>query len=394
MDKQTKILINSSKNVNSVNNDSYDRIEISGSKSEINEYDVRNVINTQEVFEIERNANPIYRIYGKIEYLSLLNGLTNDYSQLGDFFNPQSGDSKTLLNSFDLYLVKPSTGFTAVTNTNDYIRTFEVVATPDNIEIADAGFSNNVYDEQTYTFHVNIDIDLTYDRDDLNFPITTLYLYAQYKNSSNPTETYKARYWTESGSSFNNVDFTSFYDFNVGELLRISSPENYKISDLIEYDRGQFTQSGVSDQKFNILTPYTGDTGTTRELVWEYNPLTRLDLRYFSSNLDYVNSGGTSYDLIQSIPDYATNYPIGTENLVWRDVTPEGYTDPINNEGNDLPFVNKRRYFFENIVLDIAPDLTDANTEEVFREVAFARSAVTDTFLPISDINKINSPCQ
>ena len=81
-----EILLNSYKNVASVNVDSYDKVELFNKPTEITEYDIRNVLSASDVFEAEREANQIYRIYGKIEYMSLLNGLKLNYNQFQDFF--------------------------------------------------------------------------------------------------------------------------------------------------------------------------------------------------------------------------------------------------------------------------------------------------------------------
>ena len=111
MDKQEKILLHTYQNIKSVNADLYNKIELTNKLTEINEYNIRNVINSTEIFDIERNSNEIYRIYGRFEYMSLFNGLKNNYLYLKDFFNPQvSGNSKNIFNSFDFYLVRPASG--------------------------------------------------------------------------------------------------------------------------------------------------------------------------------------------------------------------------------------------------------------------------------------------
>ena len=120
MDKKLEILLNSEKNVNSVNTDVYDKIELETTTQTITEYDVRNVLSATEVFDIERQENAKYRIYGKMEYMSLLNGLISQYTKFSDFFTPNhTGDSKNITNSFDFYLVRSYSGFTEITENVD-----------------------------------------------------------------------------------------------------------------------------------------------------------------------------------------------------------------------------------------------------------------------------------
>jgi len=82
-------------------------------------------------------------------------------------------------------LVKPSfsgyTQLTTISGINQYIRYFDVIGKPNNIELYTAGFSNNVFNDQDIAFNLNIDIDVTDYRDNFNFLLTDLYLYLQYK---------------------------------------------------------------------------------------------------------------------------------------------------------------------------------------------------------------------
>ena len=86
MDKKVEILLNSKKNIDSVDVDSFQKFDLNTNVGQIVEYDIRNVLSVTELFDIEREETPIYRIYGKIEYLSSLNRLKNDYYLFEDFY--------------------------------------------------------------------------------------------------------------------------------------------------------------------------------------------------------------------------------------------------------------------------------------------------------------------
>lgn len=562
-----EILLNSLKNVHSVNVDNYEKVELIRKVGAINEYDIRNILSATEIFDAEREAYEDYRIYGKIEYMSLLNGLKSNYTQFSDFFSPQSINSKNLLNSFNFYLVRPATsgytqiggvtgsttpdimiidekfdnwttssptnypvGWIASVTTGSYIqqspinraefvldnqfifsspfnlislrkdllipvygdfiietnvsisplvvgtdlltitvfsnatilysfptlavsagykqyafnaasslpithisiianssnksiyldylkmyrpgtpslsattdikfiRYFQVVATPNDFELFPAGFSNNVYGEQAYAFNFNKDFNVSGLLDNFGFPLTELFLYAQYIPSTTPIETLYGTTWSPAGIpiSFSFAPAT----LNINDY--VESTFGVKIGDLIEYSKPDFLQVQSTPQTFQIKTPcikYTTiiiygvptQIPTSSYLIWKYNPFIPLRLRYFASELNSVNTNDTSYDQTTSIPYYATKLD-SFGNYVWRDILPQGYTDPTTNLGVNYPFVNKKRYLFSNIILDVVPDLNDPVTLAAFAEVWYSRYATNLTKKPISDINNIGKPC-
>jgi hypothetical protein len=396
MDENIQILLNSTKNINAVNVDTYNKIELSNKRALLHEYEIKNVLSATEVFNIEREANAIYRIYGKIEYLSLLNGLKNSYSQLQDFFLPQaSGNSKNLLNSFDFYLVKAGTGYTHITgitavSTIRYIRYFEVIATPAEFELYPVGFANNVYGEQAYAFNFNIDFDVSDYFDNFGFPATELFLYAQYKPAISPIESIYATTFSSATGAASKLPFTP-PALNIGDYVKTSL--GVKIGDLIEYSDSQFYQAQLLEQTFYIHTPYLSGI-THQRLVWKYNPFIPFTLRYFSEEVYGANISGTSYEQTSSIPSYATEYSAGTGNYVWRTILEQGYFDPLTNIGVDYPFVNKKRYLFSNIVFDIMPDLNDVETLNAFEEIKFGTPLQINLEPAVDDLNNIGKPCQ
>ena len=373
MDKKIQILLGNLKNTNSVNVDTYDKIELFNHTSELMGYDVNDDVNETDVFNLEREENAIYRIYGRIEYMSLLNGLINNYSTLKDFLTPRfSGNSKTIKNSFEFYLVKPSMKH-AQLSSSIFARYFDVIATPDDFELFSAGFSNNVYGEQTYAFNFKKDFDVSTYFDAFKFPITELFLYARYIPSV--TEVLKYTYWDTGAQTLLNT-----IPLVVGDTV---------YGDLINYDKTEFLQTQASGQTYYISTTCSG-TGTLR---WKYNPFIPLTLRYFSNELDSANTGSTSYDIITTIPDYAT--PIDNNgNLVWRDILPQGYVDPLTGIGVDYPFVNERRYLFSRIILSIVPDMTEPHTKSVFNNIWFSQNASSLNIIPMTNLSNIGAPCQ
>lgn len=374
MDIQLKSL----KNISSVNVDSINKIEILNKVSEMTEYDVKNYVNSSEVFDAEREANEIYRIYGKVEYLSLLNGLTNTYKTFGDFFSPQTTSKRDIYTNFKFNIVRPKTLKLIAGTTNQYVRYFEIVATPNDFELFNVGFANNVYGEQSYGFCFNKDFDVSNYFDSEGFPITELFLYPEYilgSNGYSEPETISRFEWNSTNTPIRNNTLTT-------------SDGIY--GDVIQHDKYNFNQTVLSAQTYQIGTMIHVDPIISNHIYWKYNPFIPLRLRYFSNDLSRGNSDSTSYEIVQSIPPYATN--VGGYNFVWRDILPQGYFDPISGLGVDYPFINKTRYLFSNIILDIIPDLSDNYTKELFDAMQY-KTPIKLNEKPTSNLNEIGKPC-
>jgi hypothetical protein len=154
-----KYQLNEFRNINAVNTDFNRKIQLDSNKKVIAEYDIKNVLDVADVFENERQATDVYRVYGSIEYLSLFNNISTGYTSFLDFFEPYigTGVTKNIYNDFKFYLVKPygvydntisgQTGFTKLDN-NLYIKNFEVITKLENFELYNAGFDKNLFSDQ------------------------------------------------------------------------------------------------------------------------------------------------------------------------------------------------------------------------------------------------------
>jgi len=382
MDKKIKILLNSERNVESVNVDTFNKIALMNDVSEIQEYELRNAISETQQYEIERQETEIYRIYGKLNYVSLLNGLRSDYGQIGDFFDKRKFENeKDVFNTFKFYLAIPSNIFVEVIGTTQrYGRKFEIIATPNEFQLMDAGFSKNVFNEQEYSFIFDIDFDISGKYDYLNFPITEFFLYAEYQPSSGAEGNEMIERFNWEAGGIITEQYTPI-DLEIGDLI---------IGDVVEYSARNYLQAIDTNQKYVITTPISGTSGNI-DIKWEYNPFIKLNARYLQSTTTKANKDSTSYDQQQSIPDHAID--LGGGNMVWREILPQGIDDNITGDGANFPFVNKRRYLFANEVLLISPDLTDQQTLNVFEEINFGEEPITISNLPITDIDNIGSPC-
>jgi hypothetical protein len=386
-----KILGNKYKNLNSVNKDIDLKITLNNQEHEFNEFNLNTTIDSSEVFNIERQSTPIYRIHGRIEFLSLLNGLKNNYLKLEDYFLPQKNNSKNIFESLKFYIVKPSTKFTQIPNTNYWRRSFTVIAEPKHINLFNAGYSKNVFNEQLYSFILNTDIDLTESYDYFNFPTDEIYLFIQYFNKPNttPIENLTCSFWNN--RYVERTTSNNKHIFNIGDILQTEN--NIDICDIIEYDINNYTQTKIKNQTFFIKTPYF-DNNVEKQLVWKYNPLIPIKLRYLSSYKYEVDLNNPQYDLTNNIPKHATKIRNDDDVYVWRNILPENTLDALTGDGNNLPFVNNRRYYFKSTVLNIKPDLTDDNTKNVFKEINFTLNQQVQSITPNNNINDFGKPCK
>lgn len=396
MDKSIEILLGSEKNITSVNTDNFDKIELFNKTHELTEFNINDDISSTDVFDNERESNQIYGIYGKIEWMSILNGLKANYRTLQDFFLPQyTPTSKNITNSFQFYLVRPYTGYTKMNGVDaQYLRSFQVIATPDDFEIYNAGFSNNVYGEQTYAFNFKKDFDVSNYFDDFGFPLTELFIFAQYitgQNGLTPAgiETMKFSK-IQSATSIVKSDLV-LPTLTNGSIIKTVIGDY--VGDLIEYNKEDFLQTQVTEQTFYINVKYSHPTRDIMEMVFKYKPFIPIRLRYFANEVNQVNTGTTSYDDLMSIPTYATKID-DNGNYVWRDILPQGYIDPLTGIGVNYPFVNGRRYLFSTIVLTVIPDMNDTNTAIAFDNMWFSNNPTIKNKKPKSDLNNIGKPCQ
>lgn len=399
MDKKTDILFGPSKNINSVAVDTYDSVLLENKRNNILEYDVRNILSVTEVFEAERQGTEVYRIYGGIEYLSLLNGVKDQYRLVSDFFTPYycpEGETCTfrdIYDAFDFYLVRPYTGYTRAGTHSDpnrpYVRKFEVIATPDDFDMVDVGYSMNLFKNSKQSFSFTKDIDVAGMADEFGFPPTEIYLYAEYNPSTNgggEPETMERRRWRSHGGSATTIAFAPV-PLSVGDVIQ---------GDKINYYRDTFLQTPYTpdgNAEYYVTTyVLTGTSTTWVPLRWKYNPFIPLKLRYFAEEIRNANISGSSYEDSANIPYYATD--LGGGNYVWRNILPQGYIDPLTGDGVEYPFINKRRYLFDNIIVDIIPDLDDPVTADIFSEIKFGAPIILNYNTLNEDIEDIGQPCQ
>lgn len=310
-------------------------------------------VNYSELFNYERENCKNYNVYGRLEFNSILNNLKLNYFFREDFFERYTkGPSKNIKNSFDIYLVYNSNEYELINN--KYVSKYRVVSKPIDIDIIDCSFSKNIFFEKNYIFNIKNIIDITNIKDFFGKPITEFFLYFKYKKAFSEKKEllYYRKY--DINSDENN--------YSLVELDDIEYDYNEDIyGSLIDYPSNSFDVNIINKQNYIIEMEYNNEN----LLRFIYDPFMKIEIRAYSDNLNFSN---IKLKNIINIPDYAKkvdNY----DNYIWRDILEYGYIDPISNIGYDFPFMNNQHYIYNNLDLNIIPDLTHSHTNEFFNEI-------------------------
>ena len=377
MDYKERILLERKRNVNSVDIDKHLGVELQANESINTEYNVIGGINASDLFEEERESVESYRIYGTINYLSLLNNIPNDYSHISDFFikKEEGTNRKNFIDSFDIYLVRPNDTFDYFNN-NLYYKYFKILATPKDINIRKMGYQKSIFNEVVFYFDFNLDFDIKNLKDGLGFPITEFFLYLKYKPIGDEVLSYPdltTPLFPEISSEddhnkptyplIDNLEITG----EVGDILEDSENEK-KICCVVELDKRNYTQRIKYKHTHLITTNIINvDEETSGTFQFYYNPLIKIKLRYLSNAISLANRNTTSKEQKELIPNHAID--LDTDgNIIWREILPDGVFDFTTNEGVDHPFVNGKKYVFNNIIFECMSNLGQELGDDISEE--------------------------
>lgn len=394
----TIIQLGSKKTVNSINEDNYIYVNANNPSIELLSYDQTSVINAAQLFDDERQASQAYRFYGTIDFMSIVNGLVKNYDSVYDFFTrprigqEASGGTRNILNCFDVYLCRAlgntfSTGGTVLVSGNTlvtgltYQLKYEVLTNLNDFEIYKSGFCKNIFNDQQYSFNFPIDYDVTDQTDSFNKPLTTFYLFFNFK----PQQNSQGQFETVSGNT--SIDGTT-------SSAKLTRPYVvYSGGSIIDGDWAFYLPENFLEiqtlRKEHYVTFYcTGSTG--QGLQFKYNPFVPIKLRDFGDEFITGNISGTS-EIDSEIPSYAVKID-DNGNYLWKDLLQNGYIDPLSLLGVNYPFINKRHYIFTNMVLKFVTELNDPVTANLFATIKFGRNSM-QYVTPTSDLNNLGNKC-
>lgn len=256
-----------------------------------------------------------------------------------------------------------------------YFRLFKKIKTrnqdildSNDYSIYNLGFSQNVFNDPVNQIIFNEDLDVSNLRDNLNRPLSELYLSIFKTNSNDGTFSFND---ISSGievpfiSELNNSNQPSKgYLLSIPVINKIHNgvlnpfpshtpietsltiDDDYYYGDIVEYNRLQLRETIISEvnHRFNTANRETNPIVDTtslgpRQEGYYYKAHHQIIIREFSN---YIEQGDKS---TEGIPDYAVN--LGDGRYLWRDLMDIG----INN-GSEItinyPFLNGAHYLHQN----------------------------------------------
>lgn len=379
--------LNQYKNINSVNIDFFNKILLKSKKKVLSEQDITYYLNVSEQFDKERQNNNIYFIYGGLEYFSILNKITTNYIYFEDFFNKNNIEKeKNIYNSFDFYLVKPIDNLDSENkyydeiHDNIYIKKYEVIANNNDFIIEKQAYSTNIFGEEKYLYFINKNIDLNYNIDWLGKPITELYIVPIYKKSYtglNDEKIYINNFEYENNNInivFNEVTGETI-NYNIGDIID---------GDIISWNINNYNETKLYNKEIRIKTFYE-ESGTTKSIEWKYNPFIPIRIDYLENEINIQNISGKTYF---EIPEYAIKLD-DKGNYIWRNLIDKGYIDNLYKIGTNFPFINGKHYIYNNIILDVIPNLDDLNTYNKFQPIMLQNYIIDNNNANISNYGDI-----
>lgn len=246
-----------------------------------------------------------------------------------------------------------------------YIRIFKrIEESVNNYEIYPLAYSKTIYNDQIMQLSFNNDIVLDNMYDNLNRPISELYL-----TFIKTTYTGKSNYenfFTDIKSGFDLEFLTGNINEDVSNIRRIHDGPNPDLDyftsqtpletninieydeyygDIIEYNNYELIEKKLTGvlHRFNTLNRESTSKGVAdgpRREGYIYNPFIPIKIKNYSS---YVEQGDAS---TEGIPDYAVDLEDGR--WLWREILDYDFSD-INNSDINFPFTNGNHYIHKNI---------------------------------------------
>lgn len=257
-----------------------------------------------------------------------------------------------------------------------YVRKFKVLTELVDYEVYNAGFSSNVFSDGVSNnislFHFNRDINVNGLIDNLNRPLSELYLTVTKRSSYVNGDEMGYRSWSpvistwEENKTFLPMDpattlfrvewingevINSFDNKTTGFMAKPNSGDTY-FGDFVEYN-SSFLEEKVLSKIINRFSPlrFDGVPGVPLEIRdysgegYYYLPHNKIQIREFS---DVIETTPNRSDEI--FPEWAQINNDGT--VSWRDLLDIGFFEG-GTKGVDYPFVNGCNYLFDSYAIYI-----------------------------------------
>lgn len=279
-----------------------------------------------------------------------------------------------------------------------YFRKFRKIQTKlssvienDDYETYQAGFSENIFTDFISQFVFNEDIDVNSLTDNLNRPLSEIYLtiiktdsnnlfsrvssgieipFISNLNTSNTNTYLQSIPCISKIHNGNGVPFVSHTPLEAHVTINDNDYTTNNIDfygDIVEYNTNDMKETVIGEisHRFNTVNrettanfSYVTSVSTTlpitpilnnidlgpRQEGYYYQPHHLIKIREFSS---YIEEGDIH---TVGVPDYAVN--LGDNRYLWRDLVDIGFNES-NEKALDYPFLNGAHYMYQNYVLNV-----------------------------------------
>lgn len=215
-----------------------------------------------------------------------------------------------------------------------YVKTLEVIAIVNQLDIC--GFSINNFNQPIYNFFLNEDLNIDGLYDNLNQPISDLYI-GIIKNGP-PISNAFSNVESHFEKFINNVAL----DYGIEKITDNVNPK-VKIGDQFLHSICEYTTESLMETEIS----YIQHRFIHKNILFSYKPFTKIELKLKSP---YIEDS----DNIENIPNYAV-FSREREKYIWRDIFSVGVVDE-NGLSLDFPFMNGSFYAFNDINFFLIPE--------------------------------------
>jgi hypothetical protein len=218
-----------------------------------------------------------------------------------------------------------------------YIKTLEVIDVIEDLDLC--AFSINALNNNIYSFLLNRDLNISNLFNNLNEPITDLYI-GIIKNGSPDLTTFSS---VESHFSklINYVNINQGVERITNNNVRLNKKVN--IGDIFYYGLCEHTTENLLETELDLIE----HRFIHRDVLFKYNPFHKIPIKLKST---YIEDSETN----ENIPNYSI-YSKQREKYIWRDIFDIGTTDEDGNN-IDFPFTNNAFYTYSDLNLFVLPE--------------------------------------
>lgn len=231
---------------------------------------------------------------------------------------------------------------------------------PSNFSISEF---KTFYEKKLLTFFNLFNLELN----DNNFQILKEFLINYIDTSDN-------RFFDKSlFSKENDILNGEVYFFNEDDYtFSLVQEQYYSIKNKIQDDL-------INENKYTAYTYNIVNNKVETEFEFKYKPFYPINIRKFSNYVETIYISGINNTII---PDYSIK---NETYYLWRDLLGIGFIEQDENDNNgvDYPFINQKHYLYNNINIQVLPDLSDRNTIILFKDL-LSNKTIT------KEINELN----